>query len=299
MARLLFDYRSAYFLITLILVYSFAVGWDNNAHLKLPSLVEDYGHFFFIGLIAAIIANSTGAGGGIVFFPAFVTLGLTTQQALATSLAIQCFGMTAGSLGWLRVRRLEASGYHIQWRWLWRVLAIALPANLAGLWLAQWALPAPAFSVHVFFSVFSLIVGFAVLLRRQADQQHGRWQALSTNECYWLLVMCFIGGIVTAWLSIGIGEILAVVLIFLGFRTNMAIAAAVMISAITVICAVPYHVWISGAVVVEVLMFAAPGAVIGGTLASVLAVKLGASRLKTAMALWIIISALIYLAISI
>ena len=297
MTRVL-DYRLLYFVFTLVVVYSIAIGWDAQSHQQLPDLIRSHGHFFFIGLLAAIIANATGAGGGIVFFPAFITLGLTTEQALATSLAIQCFGMTAGSLGWLRIRYTELSGYQPQWRPLKRILAIALLPNIAGLWLAQWWLPNPSFSVHIFFSLFSLAVGIAILLRRQKETLHGRWQPLTSLENTILIVSAFFGGIVTAWLSIGIGEVLAVVLIFMGFRTNMAIAAAVIISALTVVLAMPYHIAYSQALQVNVLMFAAPGAVIGGTVASVLAVKLGAAKLKVAMASWIIFSAIAYLYVS-
>ena len=67
-----------------------------------PQLVlKNYYHFLILGLIGAIVANSTGAGGGIVFIPAFTALGVSGLSALGTSLAIQCFGMTAGALSWL------------------------------------------------------------------------------------------------------------------------------------------------------------------------------------------------------
>ena len=168
MLRLL-DYRLVYFITTILLVYTFAIGWEVNSHQQLPELMKSHGHFFFIGLTAAIIANATGAGGGIVFFPAFVTLGLSTTEALATSLAIQCFGMTAGSLGWLRIRNKETPAYQPQWRPLLTILLISTPVNLFGLWLAQWLLPQPGFSVHIFFSLFSLMVGTAILLPRQGD----------------------------------------------------------------------------------------------------------------------------------
>ena len=44
-----------------------------------------------------------------------------------------------------------------------------------------------------------------------------------------------------------------------------------------------------------VVAFAAPGALIGGTLAKRLAIYLGTKRLKIGMALWIILSSVIYL----
>ncbi|WP_259366763.1 sulfite exporter TauE/SafE family protein [Colwellia sp. BRX8-7] len=68
-----------------------------------PIAIEDireYGVFSFIGLLGGIFANSTGAGGGVVFIPLFNQLNFTEQQSIATSFAIQCFGMTAGAFTW-------------------------------------------------------------------------------------------------------------------------------------------------------------------------------------------------------
>lgn len=296
MIKTLFDYRLLYLLATIIIVYEIAIGWGNDhPSFAFSNLLSDYGHFFLIGLIAAIIANSTGAGGGIVFFPAFVSLGLSTQEALATSIAIQCFGMTAGTLGWLRVQRRELNGYAPQWKSFSQIIILSLPASLLGLLCAQWLFPYPQFSVHILFSVFSLIVGVAILKNRNSTSSHGRWQPLAPLEKGIIIVTSLIGGVITAWLSIGIGEMLAVCLIFLGFRTNLAVATAVTLSALTVLAGVPYHALVGKGIQYEVLLFAAPAAAIGGTMASWLAVKMGAVRLKKYMAGWIILSALLYL----
>jgi len=64
-------------------------------------LIVDYSYFLLVGLFGAIVANSTGAGGGIVFIPFFTSLGIEGSQALGTSILIQCFGMTAGAVSWL------------------------------------------------------------------------------------------------------------------------------------------------------------------------------------------------------
>jgi uncharacterized membrane protein YfcA len=71
------------------------------------------------------------------------------------------------------------------------------------------------------------------------------------------------------------------------------VAAAVCVTSVTVITAVPFY-FTTPSVVVEVLVFAAPGALIGGTLAKQVAVFLGARRLKLGMAGWIIVTAIVY-----
>jgi len=119
--------------------------------------------------------------------------------------------------------------------------------------------------------------------------------SLSHNEQIGLALACVIGGGITAWLSVGVGEILAIYLIFLGFRVNLAVACAVCVTAATVIVAMPYHLMITQAVNLNVLVYAAPGALIGGAFAKQLALLLGARRLKLMISTWIILSALVYL----
>ena len=56
-------------------------------------LFSDFGFFFLLGILGAVVANSTGAGGGIIFIPSFTALGLAGNEALGTSILIQCFGL--------------------------------------------------------------------------------------------------------------------------------------------------------------------------------------------------------------
>jgi len=49
-------------------------------------IVGSHGRFFGLGMIGAIIANSTGSGGGVMFIPSFTSLGITPKQILVTDL---------------------------------------------------------------------------------------------------------------------------------------------------------------------------------------------------------------------
>ena len=256
----------------------------------------DYSQFLIVGLIAATIANSTGAGGGIVFLPAFTLLGLTAQEALATSFAIQCFGMTSGALAWLSFYHKDSQLTSHNWVGFFEILIVSACASVTGILVTQYYFPPAALNMHLLFSWFSLVVGLMILLSAffTAKKNDFRLTVLSGLEYLLLVIVCFIGGAVTAWLSIGVGEILAIFLIFLGYRTQQAIAIAVCVSSVTVIAAIPYYIN-QQTIELSVLMFAAPAALIGGALARRLAVKLGAYRLKVFMACWIIISAIVYM----
>ena len=286
--------RLGFYLVAGVILITLGTG--SFGHSPAPfAEVGSHWHFFLIGILAATVANSTGAGGGIVFLPVFTILGLTVGQSLATSFAIQCFGMTAGALTWLLHLKRDAI-HDSQSESFPRIFLVSAAASLAGLRLAQEFLPDPGLDIEWFFSLFSLAVGFIILRRTLAKGaiNGGREHSVTSRELWGLGASTFIGGAITAWLSIGVGEILAIHLLALRFRVNVAVAAAVCVTSITVITAVAHY--LAGPLIVkEVLVLAAPGALIGGTLAKRLALFLGAKRLKLGMSGWIILTAIVYL----
>ncbi|MFA5901161.1 MAG: sulfite exporter TauE/SafE family protein [Hyphomicrobium sp.] len=109
------------------------------------------------------------------------------------------------------------------------------------------------------------------------------------TDYYWLLGLGAIGGVITAFFSVGVGELVAVYMILRKFPTTSAIAVAVVVSVITVISGVSYHI-INGNIVWSVGLTAIPGAMLGGFLARLFATWLGPLWLKTFASLWIILS---------
>ncbi len=290
--------RTTFYLLSIVALISiamFKIDLTDTA-----SVIADFGHFFIIGIFAATVANSTGAGGGIIFLPAFTLLGLTVEQALATSFAIQSFGMTSGALTWLALARREYHTINQSWRALNPILLIAVPPSLAGLILVQQMMPEPPFNIHVFFSTFSIIVGGIILIRalRRSTADDFSSPPLTISTSVVVAISCFIGGGITAWLSIGVGEILAIVLLMRGYNVRFSVATAVCISSITVLVALPYYLVGTDSIHFYVLMFAAPAAMIGGFAARYLAVAISAIRLKVFLSLWVIISGVVYLGVN-
>ncbi|NNJ72901.1 MAG: sulfite exporter TauE/SafE family protein, partial [Enterobacterales bacterium] len=231
--------------------------------------LELYGHFFLIGIFAATVANSTGAGGGIVFIPAFIALGLTPLQSLATSFAIQCFGMSSGALAWLSYRRIELVNHAPQWHDFGQILLLSAIPSVVGILITQQLMPDAPVDVELLFSIFSLVVGIFILIRtlKLDHESPGRTAALSVIEKVTIVFACLVGGVLTTWISIAVGEILAILLILLRFRVNLAIACAVIVTAMSVLAAIPYHIFVTEAIYLNVLLLAAAGALIGGALA--------------------------------
>ncbi len=257
------------------------------------ALITDYWHFFFLGIGGAIAANSTGAGGGIVFIPAFTSLGIDEQNALGTSIAIQCFGMTAGSISWLgSIHRREHGGRQVI-ALTQKLLLISGSSAVAGMLCGQYLLPAPAFPITTIFRYFSILFGCVLLFvtLRKDQHRHTRYYIRSMDMPL-IVASSLAGGMITSWISIGAGEWIALLLFFLGFPTMVSVCIAVCISSLTVLSGLPYHLFVTDSVSWEILLFAAPAAIVGGTIARLLAERLGPTRLKIFFATWILATGL-------
>jgi uncharacterized protein len=256
--------------------------------LWLAADLSSNGIFLGLGVLGAVFANSTGAGGGVVFIPAFAQLGFTEAQAVATSFGIQCFGMTAGALTWSRYYRREKAhcGY---WQPFLPTVALCSLASAFGLWAVfSMDLAAPA-AVGPLFATFSLLLGVAILvtvLLRGSSQLRSK---LLPIDLIALPVIGFFGGVVTAWLSVGVGEFIAFYLILRRYDVTLSVAAAVVVSAISVWSAAPEQLLFGQQANWQVLAYAGPAAVLGGLIARRLVLKLGAHRLKLFFGSWLLV----------
>lgn len=252
-----------------------------------------------IGVFGATVASATGVGGGVVFVPVFSLLneagvaGFTPLSIVGTSFAIQCFGMSAGSLTWAnRISRDAATSGRQVVQIVLAVMATALPALL----LVQHTVRVdPGFAL-VLFKGFSVALGCAVLVQTlgRRGAKPGRTRLESTD---WLalLPIGIAGGAATALFSVGVGELLALYLFLRRFPLAVCVAPAVICSALSVMAGIGYHL-AGGTVVAEVLVFAAPAVLLGGWIAPRIAVALGMFRLKLFAGSWIVVSGLALLA---
>ncbi|MEJ2611244.1 MAG: sulfite exporter TauE/SafE family protein [Candidatus Thiodiazotropha sp.] len=254
--------------------------------------LSGFGHFFLLGLGGAIVANSTGAGGGIVFIPAFSALGLSPSQALSTSIMIQCFGMTAGTISWYISFRSRAYIYQRYRKFLLKGVLTAALFSIIGAVSSQLLFrSAITISMLSLFSGLSILFGLTLLF---SNRYTGRYNYPKTDIALsdYLLVapVCFAGGVITSVISIGVGEILLILLFLRRYPLHISIFAAVFVSAITVIACAPYQILVEQSVVWEIVAFAAPAAVIGGVLGRYFAHFLGANRIKIFCAIWILVT---------
>jgi len=257
----------------------------------LSGLVEQW-WLVLVGLGGALVANSTGIGGGVVFVPAFDVLALPEDRIVGTSLLIQCFGMSMGALTYLSrgnipaLPRLEDGGT-ARLSSAGIVLAV-LPAALVGYWLATLGGFRPDWPLALIFKVLSLGLLAALLATQFARVLTHRPLNMGTDGAM-LCLVGLIGGAFVGWISIGVGELLAIYLMLRGLRAVEAVGLAVIVTALCVVLA---RIGLPGSqgVEVDVALLVAPGALLGGFLAPFLLDYVGETRVKWFCAFWIVVS---------
>ncbi len=263
-------------------------------------LISSYSPFTLLGVLGAVFANATGAGGGVVFVPFFNQLGFSPLAIVATSFAIQCCGMTAGALTWWHHYRKEKAP-DAEWKALPISLLIVVPASLSGIWLAQFGtrafnqlsfLQGKVDDIHLGFGIFSILLSLALYTTSLMKVHPAYKSRLAGIDAVCLLLIGCAGGVLTAWLSVGVGELVAVYLILRGFNIAMSIAVAVILTAFTVWGAIPHHIINTMAINWSVVMFAGMGAIVGGMIAKYVVLAFPPVKLKLFFASWVMIMGL-------
>ncbi len=267
------------------------------------SRLPEFWSFAGVGLFGALIANSTGVGGGVVFVPAFSMLretgimDLSPSQTVGVSFAIQSFGMSVGSLTWLgRLRQVpgpEGSG-----KTRTRIVLICAPLSIASLLLTQVVVRPDPELAFILFKAFSVVLGSALLVQLLSSKARpDRTTTLTSHDLFALAGIGLLGGAATAMFSVGVGELMALYLFLRRYPLEVCVPPAVIVSALSVIAGTPYHIS-AGHLVTEILIFAAPAVMLGGFLARRLAHALGAYWLKLLAGVWIVASSLALIGLS-
>lgn len=269
-----------------------------------PQLLGELWFLPGIGVLGAIIANTSGTGGGVVFVPVFNalrelgTMALDPLRVTAVAMGIQCFGMTMGAARWtdrlLHQRAPAAGGAEARVRprdyaaVVFGVLALSLPAMLATQRLAR----IDPHAILLGYKLFSVALGLALIATTwTVNRTLPERGSLSRADLFAVLALAVPGGILTAYFSVGIGELIALYLFIRHYPILLSTGAACVISSVSVLAGSVWHIE-HGTIQWEVVLLAGPGAALGGFLARPIALWLGARRLKTLDGGWIVLSAL-------
>lgn len=278
--------------VRLVLLSSWVVCFLYFSAEPVQMLIE-YGAFALLGVIGAIFANATGAGGGVVFVPFFNQLNFDSNTTVATSFAIQCCGMTAGAITWWLFYKKQQQN-NPDWHEVKRALLLTVPFSILGIALGQWVQfgnggVGDSAQLHTMFGIFSVLLAVSIFASIPLLKQQAFNHSFKTIDLIFMPVIAVLGGIITAYLSIGVGELIAVYLIMRRFNITFAIAIAVILSAHTVWSGVLFHALVLDSVYWPVVFFAGAGAILGGMLAKHVVLYFSATRLKVFFAGWVLI----------
>ncbi|NNC59490.1 MAG: sulfite exporter TauE/SafE family protein [Erythrobacter sp.] len=255
-----------------------------------------------VGVVGAIIANTSGTGGGVVFVPVFNALrewammDLQPLQVVGVSMAIQSFGMTMGALRW--TDRLyhqpdpEPLNAIVRPRDFFLVALSVMAISVPVMLFTQRATAFDQHAVLMGYKAFSILLGIALIASTWTVNRERREKArLERIDILVLLLIAAPGGALTALFSVGIGELVALYLFIRHYPVLLCTGAACLISSVSVISGAIWHIQ-AGTMQWEVVLLAGPAAALGGFLARPIALWLGARRLKTLDGAWIVSSAL-------
>ena len=229
----------------------------------LPVLVLLLGGYFFgakilltlVAFFAASVANASAIGGGFLFMPLFIFVyQLAPPVALKLSIATQAFGMSSGALTWGR-DYIDKNAF-----------ILASFASICGVWFATYNFAVPSGYIKPLFALISLGVFIALVIEmrlkvlNQQQKAHFSFNAFSI----FFVLAAFAGGLVTGWTAIGVGEVVALYLLFFyRLRLDKAIGTGVAVLAVSSIAGFIFHADLGG-IPWELLMFTVPGVILGG-----------------------------------
>jgi uncharacterized membrane protein YfcA len=251
----------------------FALAWV-LVWLQFPepaALIEAHWPLILVGFAGAVLGNATAIGGGLVFIPVMIFVyQYPAFEALMLALAAQAFGMTSGAVAWLARGEIP-----------WRRLEWILVPMLAGCAVSALVLRPNALLIKGLFGPVSIGIGLITLLmlRRISNARE-----IPDRDRWMLAFVSLLGGLLTGWVAIGVGEVVAAYLILRwGLKPERAIGLGVVLLAITSIALTILH-HVVGDIPWTTAWFLILGCVFGARLGPFLAQWVGQRQLKIVFA---------------
>ena len=228
----------------------------------------------FVGVAGAIIGNITAIGGGLVFIPVLMFVYHTDPvSALKLAFVTQAVGMTSGASGW--IQRGEVPLGLLKW---------TVPSLILGTIVSTFLLHPQPMLVKGLFGPVAVLTGLLTLVTLNRKGQLGELPSTARVPVF---IVSFIGGLITGWVAIGEGEIIAAFcLIAYGLNANKAIGLGVVLLSINSLLLAGLHSLYFGGVPWDMALFTMLGVLWGGRLGPFLAQWIPTQGIKKVFA-WI------------
>jgi len=211
-------------------------------------------------VLGAFIGNATAIEGGIVFFIPVLMFAYQVDPVSALKLAFvtQAVGMSKGVSGWLR--RGEVPLPLLKW---------TVPALITGTMMSTFLIHPQPMMVKTLFGPIAFLTGLLTLIT--LDRKDGRTE-LPADARTSIILVSFIGGMITGWVAIGEGEIIAAFcMIAYGLNARRAIGLGVVLLSLNSLILAFIHALYFGGVPWDMAAFTLLGVRWGGRLGPFLA----------------------------
>ncbi|MGA9780237.1 MAG: sulfite exporter TauE/SafE family protein [Limisphaerales bacterium] len=242
--------------------------------------------FIPVGFCGAIFGNISAVGGGIVFIPVIMfVFHLPPVTALKIALASQSWGMTSGAIGWIQKKVVPI-----------RALKLTVPGLLLGSSVSSLVIHPSALLVKLLFGPVSILLGvLTIILSRKAAVSASRAE-IPSNASFPLFIISIVGGLITGWIAIGEGELVAALLMLVyGVNVTACIGLGVLLLSINSIFLTLLHQFCLGGIPWHIAAFTGLGCVFGARLAPFLSRRSNPIVLKTIFAIIAICDGILFI----
>jgi uncharacterized protein len=229
---------------------------------------------YFLGFLIALAVGLTGIGGGSFTVPALVLLaGLTAGEAVGTAF------LFAGVLR-LIAAPFYLAGKHIHSRYLRLLLQGAIPGLLAGIWLLRFLNRDAGSPLVILILGVLLAASSSLTFFRRAQNP-----SFAGRNHHWLPWLALPIGVESGFSSAGAGALGTVLLLNYSEMTPAQVVGTdLLFGLVLAVIGSAFH-WTFGTVSVPILLQLLLGGIPGVVLGCLLARRVPANRLKTAVAM--------------
>ncbi len=245
----------------------------------------EYWYMFPVSIVIAILANSSGFSGGVLFQPIYnLFMNIPIQNAVATGIATETVGMTSGAIRYLVYRMTELPIF-------FTMIMLTIPGVVVG----NHAL------MVVNADLLKLILGVIILgiatmqLFNAIRKTFGTRENIPIEDIYRFMWAPPLGGFFSATTGTGICEIAQPVLEKgLGIKTKRANATAILLEATAdwVITILNLH---AGLILWELWIFTGAGVIIGGQIGPYISKFLPDRIVKVVFSLAVVVIGIFYI----
>lgn len=244
----------------------------------------EYWYMFPVAVIVAILANSSGFSGGVLFQPIYnIFLNLPIQTAVATGIATETIGMTSGAVRYIYYKMVE------------------LPV---GFTMVMLTIPGVVLGNHALLvingNLLKLVLGFIIILIASMQfvnavrKFYGTRENIPVEDIYPLMWAPPIGGFFSASTGTGVCELSQPLLEKgLNVKTKRANATAILVEA-TADWIITILNLQAGLIMWELWIFTGSGVLIGGQIGPYVARFLPVRLIKIVFSVSVIIIGIFY-----